>query len=267
MKFENLACERIGDVLRVALNRPTKLNSLTVGLLSDLRDCAEAIRRDRSIRAVMLTGEGRGFCAGADLTDPGSLPAPGQTMGQLMAHRLRTSYNPAAALWTSLPVPLVVALNGVAAGAGASLALMGDITVAARSASLTYVFAPKLGLAPDMGATYFLTQRLGEARARAFALTGAPIPAEEAARIGLIAECVDDDKLAARAVELATFLAAGPRDAFVAVRELVARAGANSLAEQLELEAVAQGRLGDSPDFLEGVAAFREKRPPKFSRG
>jgi len=129
------------------------------------------------------------------------------------------------------------------------------------------VFAPKLGLAPDMGATYFLTQRLGEARARAFALTGAPIPAEEAARIGLIAECVDDDKLAARALELATFLAAGPRDAFVAVRELVARAGANSLAEQLELEAVAQGRLGDSPDFLEGVAAFREKRPPKFSRG
>jgi 2-(1,2-epoxy-1,2-dihydrophenyl)acetyl-CoA isomerase len=264
MKFENLVCERIDGVLKVALNRPTKLNSLTVGLLNDLRDCAGTIQRDRAVRAVLLTGEGRGFCAGADLTDPGNIPAAGQTMGQLLASRLRESYNPVALLWTQLPVPLVVAMNGVAAGAGAALALMGDITVAARSASLTYVFAPKLGLAPDMGATYFLTRRLGEARARAYALTGAPIPAEEAARIGLIAECVDDGQLMDRALELAQGLAAGPRDAFLAVRELVARAGNASLAEQLELEATAQGRLGDSPDFLEGVAAFRQKRAPKF---
>ncbi len=199
MKFENLACERIDDVLKVALNRPAKLNSLSLGLLNDLRDCAEAIQRDRSIRAVLLTGEGRGFCAGADLTDPSALPAPGQSMGQLMAHRLRTAYNVVAQLWTKLPVPTVVALNGVAAGAGASLALTGDITVGARSASLTFVFAPKLGLAPDMGATYFLARRIGEARARAYALTGAPIPAEEAARIGLIAECVDDERVMERA--------------------------------------------------------------------
>lgn len=266
MKFKNLVCEPLGDVLKVSLNRPTKLNSLTVGLLDDLRDCAEAIQRDRSIRAVLLTGEGRGFCAGADLTDPDNLPAPGQSMGQLMANRLRTSYNPVALLWTRLPVPLVVGMNGVAAGAGASLALTGDLTVAARSASLTFVFAPKLGLAPDMGATHFLARRIGEARARAYALTGAPIPAEEAARIGLIAECVDDARLADRALALATALAAGPRDAFVAVRELMARACTGSLAEQLELEAVAQGRLGDNPDFLEGVTAFREKRPPKFGQ-
>jgi 2-(1,2-epoxy-1,2-dihydrophenyl)acetyl-CoA isomerase len=264
MKFETLVCERLDGVLKVALNRPTKLNSLTVGLLNDLRDCAEAIQRDRTIRAVLLTGEGRGFCAGADLTDPGNIPAVGQSMGQLLASRLRTSYNPVALMWTRLPVPLVVALNGVAAGAGASIALMGDITVAARSASLTYVFAPKLGLAPDMGATYFLARRIGEAKARAYALTGAPIPAEEAARIGLVAECVDDARLMERALELAHGLAAGPRDAFLAVRELMARAGSGSLAEQLELEALAQGRLGDSPDFLEGVAAFRGKRAPKF---
>lgn len=264
MKFDNLSCERIDGVLKVALNRPTKLNSLSVGLLDDMRDCAEAIQRDRSIRAVLLTGEGRGFCAGADLTDPSNLPGAGQTMGQLLARRLRNTYNPVALLWTKLPVPLVVAMNGVAAGAGASIALMGDITLAARSANLTFVFAPKLGLAPDMGATYFLARRIGEARARAYALTGAPIPAEEAARIGLIAECVDDQHLMERALTVAQALAAGPRDAFLAVRELMSRAGSGTLAEQLELEAAAQGQLGNSPDFLEGVAAFREKRAPRF---
>ena len=266
MKFENLACERIEDVLKVALNRPAKLNSLSIGLLHDLRDCAEAIQRDRSIRAVLLTGAGRGFCAGADLTDPGAVPTPGKTMGQFTAGRLRNDFNPAAILWTSLPVPLVVALNGVAAGAGASIALMGDITVAARSASLAFLFAPKLGLAPDMGATHFLARRVGEARARAYALTGAPIPADEAARIGLIAECVEDEQLAGRSLELARQLAAGPRGAFLAVRELMASACTSSLPEQLEREAAAQGRLADSADFMEGVAAFREKRPARFGQ-
>jgi len=264
MQFENLACEQSGDVMKVVLNRPAKLNSLSLGLLRDLRDCAEAIQRERSVRAVLLTGEGRGFCAGADLTDPSAVPARGQSMGQFMAGRLRGEFNPVATMWCSLPVPLVVALNGVAAGAGASIALMGDITVAARSASLTFLFAPKLGLAPDMGATHFLARRVGEARARAFALTGEPIPAETAAAIGLIAECVDDERLMARAEELARTLAAGPRQAFLAVRELTALAGRSSLAEQLEHEAAAQRSLGDSADFLEGVSAFREKRPAKF---
>lgn len=266
MNFENLACERIDDVLKVALNRPAKLNSLSIGLIRDLRDCAEAIQRDRSIRAVLLTGEGRGFCAGADLTDPGSVPAPGQAMGQFTAGRLRNDFNPVALLWTSLPVPLVVALNGVAAGAGASIALMGDITVAARSASLTFLFAPRLGLCPDMGATYLLARRIGEARARAYALTGAAIGADEAARIGLIAECVDDERLAGRALELAKELAAGPRDALLAVRDLMAVACTGSLADQLEREAATQGRLADSPDFLEGIVAFREKRAARFGR-
>jgi 2-(1,2-epoxy-1,2-dihydrophenyl)acetyl-CoA isomerase len=267
MQYENLACERMDDVLRVVLNRPTKLNSLSAGLLRDLRDCAEAVQRDPSIRAVLLTGAGRGFCAGADLTDPESLATPGRSVGQFTASRLRQDYNVVAQLWTHLPAPLVVALNGVAAGAGASLALFGDITVAARSSSLSFLFAPKLGLVPDMGATWFLTQRVGEARARAYALTGAPIPAEEAARIGLVAECVDDERVMERAMELARTLAAGPREAFVAVRELVDRAVTTSLAGQLELEAAAQAKLADSTDFLEGIAAFRDKRPPRFGRG
>jgi len=264
MEFENLTCERADGIMTVTLNRPAKLNSISLGVLQDLRSCAEALQRDRSIRAVLLTGAGRGFCAGADLTDPSSVPEPDQSMGQFMASRLRTGYNVVASLWCNLPVPLVVGMNGVAAGAGASLALMGDITVAARSASLTFLFAPKLGLAPDMGATYFLARRIGEARARAYAMTGAPIPAETAERIGLIAECVDDERLMPRAVELAQDLARAPREALLAVRRLMAQACTSSLAEQLEQEAAAQARLGDSPDFFEGVAAFREKRAPRF---
>jgi 2-(1,2-epoxy-1,2-dihydrophenyl)acetyl-CoA isomerase len=264
MEFQNLTCERRDGVLVVTLNRPEKLNSLSLGLLKDLKSCAEAIQRDGSLRAVLLTGAGRGFCAGADLTDPDGIPAPGQSMGQFMASRLREYYNPVALMWCNLRVPLVVALNGVSAGAGASLALMGDITIAARSASLTFVFAPKLGLVPDMGATHFLVRRVGEARARALALTGRAIGAEEAERIGLIAECVEDAALAERALHVTRELAAGPREAFVGVRNLMASAVRAGLPAQLEAEAVAQARLGDSPDFLEGVAAFREKRAPRF---
>lgn len=264
MEFANLLCERRDSVLVVTLNRPQKLNSLSLGLLKDLKSCAEWIQRERGLRAVLLTGAGRGFCAGADLTDPESFPGAGQSMGQFMAARLREYYNPAALMWSNLPVPLVVGLNGVSAGAGASLALTGDITIAAKSASLTFVFAPKLGLVPDMGGTYFLARRIGEARARAYALTGQTIGAEEAARIGLIAECADDDAFAGRVAEVAQQLASGPREAFLGVRALMASATTSSLAAALEAEAAAQARLGDSPDFVEGVTAFREKRAPRF---
>lgn len=265
MHFDNLACERTGAVLTVTLNRPTKLNSLSIGLLRDLASCAEAIRREDGLRAVILTGAGRGFCAGADLTDTESPPLPGETLGQYVAGRLRKHYNPVARLWTDLPVPLVVAVNGVTAGAGVSLALMGDITLAARSAGFAVLFAPRLGLAPDMGATHFLATRVGQARARAIAMTGEPVTAEQAERIGLIAACVEDDELGARAQALAATLAASPTQALLAVRRLVNDPGSSDLAGQIEREAAEQRKMGDTADFAEGLAAFREKRAARFN--
>lgn len=262
MEYQNLICERQESVLTVRLNRPEKMNSLSRALLADLRQCAERLPAD--VRAVLLTGSGRGFCAGADLTDPDGWPVPGESLGAWVAERMRGYFHPVAELWSGLPVPLVVAVNGIAAGAGVSLALLGDITIAARSASFAVLFTPKLGLVPDMGATHLLPSRIGLARSRYLALTGRPLGAEEAERIGLIAECVDDVVLESRARELAAQLAAGPTRAQLALRELMADGASRPLAAQLEREALAQQALADTRDFLEGVTAFREKRAPRF---
>lgn len=264
MEYDNLVCERDGAVLIVRLNRPAKMNSLSRALLQDLRGCAEALQTEKAIRAVLLSGAGRGFCAGADLTDPDEAPRPGESLGQWVAARMRGYFHPVAELWSRLPMPLVVAVNGIAAGAGVSLALLADVTIAARSASFAVLFTPKLGLAPDMGATHLLPARIGVARARYLALTGRPVAAEEAVRIGLIAECVDDTALEARGRELAHELAMGPTRAQLALRDLLDHGAARALGEQLEREAVAQQALGDTRDFLEGISAFRAKRAPRF---
>ena len=264
MEYETLICERNGAVLTVRLNRPGKMNSLSRSLLRDLRDCAETLRTDQAVRAVLLTGSGRGFCAGADLTDPDGAPAAGESLGHWVAARMRNYFHPVAELWSRLPVPLVVAVNGIAAGAGVSLALLGDVTIAARSASFAVLFTPKLGLAPDMGATHLLPGRVGVARARYLALTGRAIGGDEAERIGLIAECVDDSALESRAGGLAAELAAGPTRAQLALRDLIDDGASRTLAEQLEREAVTQQSLADTRDFLEGISAFREKRQARF---
>ena len=265
MEFENLVCVREGRVLAVSMNRPAKLNSLSLALLRDLAAVARMIGDDASIRAAVLTGVGRGFCAGADLTDPEARPDPGESLGDYVATRLRRFFNVALLGWANLSVPTVVAVNGIAAGAGVSLALAGDITVAARSATFAVLFAPKLGLVPDMGGTHLLPTRIGVARARHLALTGEAIDAERAVHSGLIAEVVDDDQLQARAQALAAQLADGPTQAFIAVRNLMNSGNAHTLEQHLELEAAAQQRLGDTADFAEGLAAFRDKRAPRFA--
>ena len=264
MEFKNLICERSGAVLTVRLNRPEKMNSLSRALLRDLRECSERLATDQTVRAVVLTGSGRGFCAGADLTEPDAAPAPGESVGQWVAGHLRNDLHPVAERWSRLPVPLVVAVNGIAAGAGVSLALLGDVTIAARSAAFAVLFTPKLGLVPDMGATHLLPGRIGRARARYLALTGRPVGAEEAERIGLIAECVDDAALMSRAAELAGELAAGPTRAQLALRDLIDEGASRALGDQLEREARTQESLADTRDFLEGISAFREKRSPRF---
>ena len=262
MEYETLICERNGAVLTVRLNRPGKMNSLSRSLLRDLRDCAETLRTDQAVRAVLLTGSGRGFCAGADLTDPDGAPAAGESLGHWVAARMRNYFHPVAELWSRLPVPLVVAVNGIAAGAGVSLALLGDVTIAARSASFAVLFTPKLGLAPDMGATHLLPGRVGVARARYLALTGRGWW-DEAERIGLIAS---RGRLRARIGAGGSRRARRGPDARTArIAGLIDDGASRTLAAQLEREAVTQQSRADTRDFLEGISAFREKRRRDFT--
>jgi 2-(1,2-epoxy-1,2-dihydrophenyl)acetyl-CoA isomerase len=256
MKFETLLVERRGAVVQVTLNRPDKLNALNLRLVDDLRAAAVAIAADRTARAVLLTGAGRGFSSGADLSrdDFSDLGAS-----------LRDHFNPMVSAWYDLQVPLVVAVNGLAAGAGMSLALIGDIVLAARSATFMQLFAPKLGLMPDLGSTFFLPRLVGSARAKGMALLGDPVPAADAERWGLIWACVDDAELMPQAEALAQRFASGPTQAYRRIKAIFNTEPTRTLGEQLPLEALAQGELGDTQDFAEGIDAFRAKRAPKFT--
>jgi 2-(1,2-epoxy-1,2-dihydrophenyl)acetyl-CoA isomerase len=259
----NVLVERTGDVLTVTLNRPDRLNALTVELLAELRAAADKIASDTSIRAAILTGAGRGFCAGADLNAHEQPTRPNETRGDRTRERLEKHFNPTALAWYELPIPVIAAVNGVAAGAGVSLALTADIVIAARSASFIQVFAPKLGLVPDAGATFHVPRLIGVARAKALALLGEKLDAERAAEWGLIWECVDDPQLMNKASEYATALANGPTRAFAAVQRIY-NAELGSLREQMHIETINQGELANSTDFAEGVTAFLQKRTPKF---
>ncbi|HEX4242946.1 MAG TPA: enoyl-CoA hydratase-related protein [Steroidobacteraceae bacterium] len=265
MAFETLLIERRGGIAWVTLNRPERLNALNLQILQDLRAAAAMIQADRDVRAAVLTGAGRAFCSGADLMGDDLIGAPGHSSGLRIRARMLDHFNPMVSEWNGLRVPLVVAVNGVAAGAGVSLALAGDIVLAARSATFLQVFAPKLGLIPDLGSTFHLPRLLGTARAKGLALLGDPLSAADAAAWGMIWASIDDAALPAEAERLARRLAEGPTEAFRRIKELFNREPPGTLDEQLAAEAEAQSALGDTADFAAGLQAFRDKRAAKFT--
>lgn len=247
-------------VLTLTLNRPDKLNSLNEEMHLALRAGFQRAHDDSGVRAVLLAGAGRGFCAGQDLGDRdprkgGPAPDLGRT--------LETFYNPTLRLMRALEKPIVCAVNGVAAGAGANIALACDIVLAGKSAKFIQAFA-KIGLVPDAGGSWVLPRILGEPRAKALAMTAEPLTAEKAAEWGLIWKAVEDAELLNEARTLAVSLAAGPTIGLGLTKRLIQEAATNSLDQQLDLERDSQRTAGRSQDYAEGVTAFLEKRKPEF---
>jgi 2-(1,2-epoxy-1,2-dihydrophenyl)acetyl-CoA isomerase len=254
-----------GAVRTVTLNRPAALNAFTTPMLVQLREALENAAADKSVRCVVITGAGRGFCAGQDLSDalikPSLSPAdPPKDIG----HLLDNYYIPLAKCLRQMPVPVIAAVNGVAAGAGASLALGCDLVLAASSASFIQAFS-KIGLIPDCGGTWLLPRLVGRAKALELALLGDKLPAAEAQAIGLIYRCVPDEELAASAQALAQRLAQAPVRALAATRKIMDDALLMDFADALKQETVTQSQLGFGNDYLEGAAAFLQKRAPSFS--
>lgn len=261
MTSSNTVLSALADgVLTVTLNRPDKLNSFNDEMHLALRAAIQRAHDDAAVRAVLLTGAGRGFCAGQDLGDRD--PRKADSAPDL-GHTLETFYNPNLRLIRSLEKPVVCAVNGVAAGAGANIALACDIVLAATSAKFIQAFA-KIGLIPDAGGTFSLTRILGEPRAKALALTAEPLPAEKAADWGLIWKAVEDASLMDEAQALAATLAAGPTLGLGLTKRLIQAAATNSLDQQLDMERDCQQAAGRSADYAEGVAAFLDKRKPQF---
>ena len=255
MTFETLLYELADDVATITLNRPERMNALNALMRSEL--VAALAQAGQTARVVVLTGAGSAFCAGQDLGEAASIAEID------LEQVLREEYEPLIERIETSPVPVIAAVNGAAAGAGANVALAADIVIAARSASFIEAFA-RIGLIPDAGGTWRLPRLVGMARAIGMCLLAEPVEAEQAAAWGLIWQVVEDGALMARAGEIAGHLARGPTLAYRLTREALRAAGTNGLADQLALEARLQGEAGRSRDFLEGVAAFLEKRPPRF---
>ena len=260
MDNQTVLSAQADGVLTITLNRPDKLNSFNEEMHRAFRAALQRAHDDAAVRAVLLTGSGRGFCAGQDLGDRDPRkggPAPD------LGHTLETFYNPSLRLIRALEKPVICAVNGVAAGAGANIALACDIVLAARSAKFIQAFA-KVGLVPDAGGTWSLTHVLGEPRAKALAMTAEPLSAERAADWGLIWKAVEDEALLDEAGAMARNLAAGATLGLGMTKRLIQAAAANTLDQQLDMERDCQRIAGRSADYAEGVSAFLDKRKPEF---
>src|SRR5881275_732192 len=256
MAYETIDFKADGAVARITLNRPDRLNSFTAAMHSELRDALENLGE---ARVVVLTGAGRGFCAGQDLND--RAVAPGQAVD--LGETVEQCWNPLIRTLTSLPQPVIARVNGVAAGAGANIALACDIVVAANSAKFIQSFSA-IGLIPDSGGTWALPRLVGQARALGLTLTGEPLAAEKAEQWGLIWKAVEDEALDSEVDAIAQKLASLPPLGLAAIKDMIRSSWQYSLDEELERQAGAMRRLGFTEDYREGVAAFLEKRRPTF---
>ncbi|RSZ42614.1 MULTISPECIES: enoyl-CoA hydratase-related protein [unclassified Variovorax] len=255
--------EQADGIATLTLNLPAKLNPIARDLQVELRDALERIRDDRSVRAVILTGAGKAFCVGADLSAM-TPPEEGKSLGTQTAEWMQSLSNPLIETLRTLPVPVVAAVNGPAAGAGVGLALAADVTIAARSAYFYLPFLPKLGIVPDLGCTWAIPRRAGRARAMGMALLDERVGAGRAVQWGLIWACVDDEQLLEEAKGIAQRLARLPAHAVIEAREAFEASEHHTLKEQLHYESERQRELIDRPSFREGVSAFLQKRPPVF---
>ena len=260
MTYQNILFTIEQGIATLTLNRPDKLNSFTQAMHEEVRDAIAKVNADGTVRVFVLTGAGRGFCAGQDLSDRAVEPG---SKGVDLGESVEKNYAPLVLALKALPMPVICAVNGVAAGAGANLALACDIVIAGKSASFVEVFC-KLGLIPDTGGTFFLPRLIGSARAMGLAMLGEKLTAEKAEDWGLIWKCVDDADLAQEARKLAVHFSTAPTKGLAYTKQALAASGANTLPQQLALEARMMSDLGNSDDYREGVAAFMEKRAPQF---
>jgi 2-(1,2-epoxy-1,2-dihydrophenyl)acetyl-CoA isomerase len=256
MSYESIAVSNDGGIARITLNRPDRLNSFTKAMHGELR---EALADLGEARVVVLTGAGRGFCAGQDLNDRAVAPGEAVDLGDTVEE----SWNPLIRTLAALPQPVIARVNGVAAGAGANIALACDLVIAARSAKFIQSFSA-LGLIPDSGGSWHMPRLVGQARALGLALTGEPLPAEQAAEWGLIWKAVEDDQLDAEVDAVASKLASLPPLGLAAIKQIIRTSWSRTLDEELDLQRDQMRRLGFTHDYREGVAAFLEKRPAKF---
>jgi len=260
VSYQNILFGIDAGIARLTFNRPERLNSFNAAMHEEVR-AALAQLRASGARVLVVTGAGRGFCAGQDLNE--RTVAPGGAAADL-GESIEKNYKPLVLALRSLPMPVIAAVNGVAAGAGANLALACDLVVAARSASFVQAFA-RLGLVPDSGGTWFLPRLVGTARALGLALLGEKLAAEQAAAWGLIWRCVEDAELASVVEALAQGFASAPTRGLARTKQAIYESWGRSLAEQLDVERDYQAELGRTTDYAEGVAAFGEKRSPQFS--